>query len=154
MKNVLYLFITCIISTATFAQAQIDRDFQGNWKLSEISAGGVRIDLVKSIITLSKDRENKMSAQEKATMESKKGEFIKNLSQSHILVNGKNVDFVMGNLSKRGTYALEKYSDAYKLEVAYEDGSNDTLIMYIKDKKLHITKSDDVDRDEMIFTHD
>ena len=153
MKNALHLFIACIITTVTFAQAQIDKDFQGYWKLNEISVGGVRINVAKSTITFSKERESKMSADEKTKLEAKKQDVLQSISNSHITVAANEIDFVIGDMGKKGVYVLEKYSDAYKLAVAYEDGSADNMIIYIKDKKLYITKSDDIDRDEMIFIH-
>lgn len=152
MKNVLYLFITCFITTVSFAQTQIDKDFQGYWKLSELSAGGVRINIDKSTVIFSKERESKMTAEQKANAEAKKGEVIKKLSESHVLVSAKNIDIVLGDIKRNGVFKIEKYIDAYKLSIGYEDGTADEMIMYIKNKKLYLTKSDDVDRDEMIFT--
>ena len=153
MKKTVYVFIAFLLSGIAFAQSQMDKDFQGYWKLNEISAGGVRINLAKSTVSFSKERESKMTPQEKNNIQAKKAQVIASLSKSHITVSVNNVDFVIGDMSKKGVFVIDKHADAYKLNVAYEDGSTDNMIIYIKDKKLHITKSDDVDRDEMIFTH-
>jgi hypothetical protein len=153
MKALFRTITICFITTVAFAQAQIEKDFQGYWKLSEMSVEGTRINLAKSTIIFSKDREDKMSAQQKNNIEAKKAQVIKNLSQSHILVKGNNIDFVIADINRKGVYKIGKHVDVYKLSVAFEDGTNDEMIIYIKDKNLYITKSDDTDRDEMIFTH-
>lgn len=153
MKQLFYIALLLIISTAAFSQTQFKKDFQGYWKLSEMAIEGTRINLAKSTITFSKDREDKMSAQQKANIEAKKLQVLQKLAQSHILVEGDSISFVLADVNRKGIYKIEKHVDVYKLSIAYEDGTADEQIIYIKDKKLHVVKSDDVDGDRMIFTH-
>jgi hypothetical protein len=153
MKQLFYIALLLIISTAAFSQTQFKKDFQGYWKLSEMAVDGMRINLAKSTITFSKEREDKMSADEKANIAAKKGDALKALSSGHILVKGDSISLAVAGINRKGIYKIEKHIDVYKLSIAYEDGTADEQIIYIKDKKLHVVKSDDVDGDRMIFTH-
>ncbi|TRW23004.1 hypothetical protein FMM05_15010 [Flavobacterium zepuense] len=151
MKNLLYLFIACFTVAVASAQASIEKDLQGVWKLSEITVSGTTINVAASTITFSKEKEAQLTQQQRDAVKAKKDEAISNLKNSKITVSGTTIAFVIANMDRKGTFTVKPYSDAHILTIAYEDGSADEMVAYIKDKKLHLTKSDDANRDEMIF---
>ncbi|KGO92535.1 hypothetical protein [Flavobacterium subsaxonicum] len=151
MKKLLYTFIACLTVAAASAQSTIDKQLQGSWMLAEAMVSGMRINVTAQTITFSKAKEAELTQQQRDVINSQKQEVFDNLKGSRVIISGKTIEFYMGNMGKQGTYTVAPYSDAHVLKVTYEDGSADEMIVFIKDKQLHITKSDDIDRDEMVF---
>jgi len=151
MKNIVYLFIACFTIATASAQSQIDKDMQGVWKLYEMTVNGTTIGVAANTITFSKEQEAALTPQQREGINAKKGEVIDKLKGSKITVAGIAIELLIADMNKKGTYSTKPYSDAHILTITYEDGTTDDMAVFIKDKKLHITKSDDANRDEMVF---
>jgi hypothetical protein len=150
MKN-LFIAITFLLTSYTFAQSKIEKDLQGLWKMTEMNVGGILANATTKEIKFTKELENKLTADQRAAFNANKQVFLDKISGSRITFVDKKVNYAIAGVEKAGTYTIKPQADAYTLTINGSDGSKDTMVIAIRDGKLRIVNSDDSTKAEMVF---
>ena len=152
MKNVLVAFVACFVSIVAVAQSKIEKDLQGTWKMTEMNVGGTFANATTKEIKFSKEIESQLTPEKRAAFNTNKQAFLDKIGESRMSFSDRKINYVIGDIIKDGTYTIKPQADAYVLTVTGSDGSNDVMIIGIKNGKLHIVESDDKNRGEMVFS--
>ena len=152
MKNLLIAFVVCCFQVAAVAQSKIEKQLQGTWKMTEMNVSGLYANAETKEITLSKELDSQLTPEKRAAFNANKQAILDNIGASRVSFSNNKISYAINGGEKQGTYTVKPQADAYVLDITDTDGGKDTLIIGIKNGKLHIVKSDDSNSAELIFT--
>lgn len=151
MKKALYLFLACCISTVASAQKVTGKDIQGNWKLAAFNASGIYLDMNTGLATISEELKSQLTSEDVAEINESMKQGIESLKISTISFTGNAVKQNIAGDEKTGTFEIKEINQEQRILSTYSDGSTSNTAIYIKDKKLYISKSEQGQTAELIF---
>lgn len=151
MKKVLYLFLVCCIGTVASAQKITGKDLQGSWKLAAFNAGGIYLDMNTGLASISDELKSQLTSEEMTELNESMKQGIEPLKTSTISFTGTSVKQNIAGQERNGTFEIKDINGEQRILSTYTDGSTSNTAIYIKDKKLYISKSEQGQTAELIF---
>lgn len=151
MKKVLYLFLICCMGTVASAQKINGKDLQGNWKLAAFNAGGIYLDMNTGLASISDELKSQLTSDEITELNESMKQGIEPLKTSTISFTGTAVKQNIAGQERTGTFEIKEVNGEQRILSTYTDGSTSNTAIYIKDKKLYISKSEQGQTAELIF---
>ncbi|MDV6168790.1 hypothetical protein R1T16_10160 [Flavobacterium sp. DG1-102-2] len=151
MKKLIYLFVALCAFTAASAQKISDKDLQGNWKLTSVNMSGITIDLVTGAVVIPEEQKAQLTPDVAAQLDAGMKQAAEQLKNSSASFTGNTVKQNMAGKEKTGTYTLKEEGTNQIMSATWSDASTSDTTVWIKEKKLHISKSGQGQTLELVF---
>jgi hypothetical protein len=152
MKKLLYVFVACCFATMASAQTVTEKDLQGNWKMASFFTSGITLDIATSAVTISEELKSQITPDIEEQINTGMQAAAAQLKDSSLTINGKNLSQKIAGTEKKGTYVLKDLEGKQYIAITYDDGTSNEVSVTIKDKQLHITRSENGQEAEFIYT--
>jgi hypothetical protein len=151
MKKLIYLFVACSLTMAASAQKVTQENLQGTWKLAAFNTSGIYLDLATGLVTISDELKSQLTPEMMTELNNSMKEGVEALRPSKVVFTGNNVDQNIAGQEKKGTFEIKDVNGEQHLISTYSDGTPSDTTIFIKDKQLHISKSEQGQSAELIF---
>lgn len=151
MKKTIYLFVALCISTLATAQKITEKDLQGTWNLAAFNANGIQLDITTGTVNVSEELKSQLTPEMITELNDSVKEGIAVLKSSNVVFTGKNTKQNIAGQEKSGSFEIKDKNGEQYIITTYPDKTTSETTVTIKDKKLHLSKSDQGQTAELIF---
>lgn len=151
MKKLIYLFVALCVCTVASAQKISDKDLQGNWKLTGLNLNGITLDLVSGSVIIPEEQKAQLTPEMTAQINDGMKQAVEQLKNSTANFTGNAVKQNIGGKEKTGTYTLKEDGTNQIMTSTWSDATTSETAVWIKEKKLHLSKSGQGQTAEFVF---
>jgi len=152
MKKILFLFGALCMITVASAQKITTADLQGQWRLSAIDNNGAHVNLLTEEITISPEMKAQLTPDMVNQLSDGLKQSISRLKASDVVFASNTIKQNMAGKEKKGTYALKELGDKQYAAFAWDNNTTSESSIWIKNKQLHIVKSEGGQVFEFIYS--
>lgn len=152
MKKLLILFSALFLFTTVSAQKLTNTDLQGEWKLSALDNNGAHVDIKSGEITISTELKTQLTTDMIEQLSEGLKQSISKLRVSDVVFTGNNVKQNMAGKEKKGTFALKEQEGKQYAAFNWDNNTASESFIWIKNKQLHIQKSEQGQVFEFIYS--
>lgn len=152
MKILLTLFSALCLFTTVSAQKLTNTDLQGEWKLSALDNNGAHVDITSGEITISTELKTQLTPDMVEQLSSGLKQSITKLRVSDVVFTGNAVKQNMAGKEKKGIYTLKEQEGKQYAAFNWDNNTTTESFIWIKNKQLHIQKSEQGQVFEFIYS--
>lgn len=152
MKKLIYLFVACCLTTVATAQKIAEKDLQGDWKLTALNANGVSLDIKTGTVVISEELKSQLTPDLITQINDGMKQAVEPLKNSSTSFTGANVKQTIAGQEKSGTYVITSKDNVNTITFKWSDNTTTDAEISVKDKKIHLSKSEQGQSAEFIFS--
>lgn len=151
MKKIIFLFSAlCMVATVS-AQKITNTDLQGEWKLSALDNNGAHVDILSGEISISPEIKNQLTPDMISQISDGLKQSITKLKVSDVVFAGNSVKQNMAGKQKKGTFTLKELEGKQYASFNWDNNTATESFIWIKNKQLHIQKTEQGQVFEFIY---
>jgi hypothetical protein len=147
----LILFVALSVCSLASAQKVTDKDLQGNWKLTGLSTNGISLDIATGVVVISDELKAQLTPEITTQINDGMKQAAEQLKNSSTTFTGTTLKQNIGGQEKSGTYTLKDVNGTQIMTATWSDATTSETSVWIKEKKLHISKSEQGQTAELVF---